>query len=731
MDIYGCPQAHRPASVFVPPGASGTPPPAVNAEAVPAPPYRDDDCVDVLHGQVIRDPYRGMERNDAVVQAWAGAESARTDAVLQSLPGYGPLAADVSAMSQWKAANPPSITWRGDTRYYACTAAGDDCRKLFMQSPDGTESVLFDPQRSSPDQPILESFSLAPDGKTAAVIVSDGSEDGTCYFVDLVKDQLLADRLEPVRGTVAWMPDGTGITYVHRPWAGDPDTAKRDLDREVRLHRLGQPMQEDRTLFGPGVQPGLALSRIAFPSVVFAGELALAPVRPNAVLPELDLYVSSKESVLAGRPEWQQVLRAEDGVIGYRLRGEEMLLLTHRDAPRYQVVRRGLWDVDWAQATPVVPEPAEGVNRKMGVAGNTLYVTQHRDMVDELLFMDLDGGAQTALQPVALPVSGRVSEMGKPPPMFRQTGEANEVMFCLQSWTEGPRYFTFHPSTGVQPVALGAEPPDFSDLISEHKVATAPDGERVDLVVIRQAGVPLDCTAAARTRAYGAFGSFTLADFDPEGLQGLARRGVVLVHVVVRGDTTAQGKAGETAGRLHPETKMLDLAAATQLLVDERYIAPERHVVLGVSAGAPVAAGAARLRPDLFAGIATVGGALDAVRNEQTFYGAANAPQHGSVATPDGLARLLQTTVYGHRDDFAGHLALFAAVGKNDGRVAPWMSYKTVAAWREAGREAFLHVRDGVGHLYDCTVGYQAQIETDMAAFILMKTGHPDFQLGA
>ncbi|CAN5518220.1 hypothetical protein BH18ACT1_BH18ACT1_05840 [soil metagenome] len=51
------------------------------------PATRREDRVEVLHGQRVADPYRGLEDgDDPEVRAWAEAQGARTRAFLGALP---------------------------------------------------------------------------------------------------------------------------------------------------------------------------------------------------------------------------------------------------------------------------------------------------------------------------------------------------------------------------------------------------------------------------------------------------------------------------------------------------------------------------------------------------------------------------------------------------------------------------------------------------------------------
>src|SRR5262249_35176242 len=69
---------------------------------------RRELLVEDLHGQLVADPYRWLEDGAASeVRAWAAAQTARTEAILQSRPGYAALLERLAMLLRVGAVEPP------------------------------------------------------------------------------------------------------------------------------------------------------------------------------------------------------------------------------------------------------------------------------------------------------------------------------------------------------------------------------------------------------------------------------------------------------------------------------------------------------------------------------------------------------------------------------------------------------------------------------------------------
>ena len=140
---------------------------------------------------------------------------------------------------------------------------------------------------------------------------------------------------------------------------------------------------------------------------------------------------------------------------------------------------------------------------------------------------------------------------------------------------------------------------DPADYVQSLEWATAADGARVPVSVVRKASTPVDGTAAAVLYAYGAYGVSTDPWFSIARLSWLDR-GVVFAVAHVRGGEEL-GRPWYEDGRLRNKQHTFDdFVAAGSLMVEKGYAHPDRLAGKGGSAGGLLIGAVANQAPSLF-----------------------------------------------------------------------------------------------------------------------------------
>ena len=134
---------------------------------------------------------------------------------------------------------------------------------------------------------------------------------------------------------------------------------------------------------------------------------------------------------------------------------------------------------------------------------------------------------------------------------------------------------------------------------AERVHATAPDGARIPISLVRRADTPRDGTSPLLLTGYGAYGISLPVMFSSSRLS-LLDRGVAFAIAHIRG-------GGELGKRWHDDGRMLckrntftDFIAAAEFLVKRGDTQPDRLVIEGGSAGGLLVGGVLNMRPDLF-----------------------------------------------------------------------------------------------------------------------------------
>jgi prolyl oligopeptidase len=709
------------------PAQTLTPPPTAPVRPV----------VDDYFGTKMTDPYRWMEESrNPVLLDWMKAQADYTRATLDRIPGRAALFERMLALSTALPARVNEVRRLPDEQYfYLKTAANENLAKLYTRRGwEEPERLLLDPETMpSPDgQPIsISYFEPSWNGERVAVgLAAGGSENAVLHVYDTRTGQELDAPLDRMRyGGIAWLPDHHSFFYTRMQKLA-PGASVTDLQQRKRVYRhvVGTPVESDRPIFGTDVHPTIAVAPTRLPYVRThpGSRYALAAVT-TGVGGGRDYYVAPLETL--GQPgiPWRKVCDASDDVTDAALHGDDLFLVTSRNAPRYQVLRTRLSNPDLATATVVVP-PGVAVLSGYAAGWGVLAVAQ-----DGLYVQQLDGGLgrlwRVPFDPsekpgyVPLPFAGTLADISAHPGVPGLT-------FGMGSWVKTQRPYAYAGGTAF---ALDFQPPASDDLtdveVREVRIPSH-DGTLVPLSIIHRRGLTLDGSHPTWLHGYGAYGISQTSGSGPL-LRAWVERGGVYAVAHVRGG----GEYGEEWHRAgFQETKpntWKDFIACAEYLIREKYTAPRHLGGLGISAGGILIGRAITERPDLFAAAGIAVGLTDMLRYETTANGVPNIAEFGSVKTEAGFRNLLKMSAYHHVQDGTRYPAVLLATGINDPRVDPWLAAKMTARLQAAtasGKPVLLRVDYRGGHGPGVTRRQQLETFADGCAFLFWQLGHPDFQ---
>jgi prolyl oligopeptidase len=255
------------------------------------------------------------------------------------------------------------------------------------------------------------------------------------------------------------------------------------------------------------------------------------------------------------------------------------------------------------------------------------------------------------------------------------------------------------------------------------------DGVDVPVSIVYRRDVERNGEAPLLLDAYGAYGISQEPYYSPSLLAWLERGGVFAVaHVRGGGEF---GKAWHDAGRLanKPNT-LLDVIAAADALVRERWTSPAHLGIIGGSAGGIAVGGALVTRPELFRAVVSQVGVHDLLRSELTSNGPSNIPEFGTVTTEEGFRMLYAMSSYHHVKDGVAYPAALFTTGFNDPRVDSWQPAKMAARLQAvngakdgSGRPVLLRVDFAGGHGIGSTKQQAVEETADVFAFLLWQLG--------
>ncbi len=681
-------------------------------------------------GTKVVDPYQWMENEaDPEFQSWMKGQNDATRRTLARLPGRAALQQRIEALS-----NAGTLVYQVSTAgpyvFYLKQAPADDNAKLYVRRGlQGDERLLVDPEKlgSKTVHYSIDWFVPSLDGRHLAYGTSPGgSEDSTLGVLDVANGQPMAERITRARfGVTAWTPDGKSFFYsrlADLPAGAPPgDKYKKAM---IFRHVLGSRPDgdDDRAELGFGLSPAVPVAADELPllSISPASPWALAIVQ-KFVKNEFTVYAAPVAALAGAATPWRKVAGEADDVTNLSLHGDDIYLLTHRNASNFKVVRTRLDKPDMAQATVVVPA-GTAVLKNLAAARDALYVQTLDGGIGGVLRVPFGAGKPEA---IALPYQGAIGEFSVDPD---QPG----ALLKLTSWTEPQLWYRYDPITGrTADTGLRARSPvDYSAITSVEVKARSADGTLVPLSIIHRRDLKLDGSAPTILEGYGAYGVTLDPGFNPALLAWLERGGVFAVaHVRGGGE---YGEDWHRAGqKLTKPNTIADFIGCAEYLVRQRYTVPAKLAGQGGSAGGITVGGALTQRPDLFAAIIDNVGVSDSLRIELSPNGPPNIPEFGSVTTEDGFKGLYAMSAYHHVKDGARYPAVLLTTGIHDPRVDSWQMAKMTARLQAAstsGKPILLRVDYDAGHGIGSTKSQGIAEMADEWSFLLWQFGDPDFQ---
>lgn len=697
--------------------------------APPAAPVRN--VQDTYFGVTVDDPYRYMENlSDPEVQAWLKAQADYTRSILDRIPGRKELLDRMLTIDKalsarvWDVRRLPN-----GLHFYLKRLPQDNVFKLYVRNGlKGEERLLVDPEtyaQATGRPHAINYFEPSWDGKYLAYGISAaGSEDAVIHVIEIATGTEVDKPIDRAQfGEVNWRQDGRSFFYIRlQKLTEGMDPIERYQKSKVFLHVMGDDPEKDTAVYGHEVLPLVKIETSDIPIVYTdpSSDYALGAIA-HGTQNEMTLYVAPVATLGTPDVPWKKVCDVEDAVTGVAAGGGNLYLLTHKDAPKFKLIKTSVSMPDISRAEVVIPQ-SNAVLAAIASAKDALYV-QARDGVFGKLLRVPYGAAPEA---VALPFDGTVSLSGA-------ESRCDGVFLMMAAWTKAPQIYSYDPdtkqlaNTGLQPAAEFDLPESIESVVV---MAKSHDGTMIPLSIVYKHGVKLDGSNPTLLSGYGAYGIPEEPWYVPRTLAFLERGGILATAHVRGGGEYGDDwyKAGYKTTK--PNT-WKDFIACAEYLVEHKYTSPEKLAGTGGSAGGILIGRAMTERPDLFGMAIPQVGALDMLRAETTPNGVPNIPEFGSVKTEEGFKALYEMSAYHHVKDGVKYPAAMLTHGINDPRMEPWETAKMGARLQAAtasGRPVLLRIDYEAGHGIGTTKRRIQEEMADIWAFVFWQAGVPGFQ---
>lgn len=685
--------------------------------------------METLHGRSIADPYRWLEDPDSTETiAWVAAQNAITEDYLAALPQRDWFAETMTAILRRPRTGVPFF--RGGRWLVARNDGRQDQDVWFVADSlaellDGGR-VLIDPNRfTAGGTDSVGCVTVSPDGTLVCYGRKEGGSDWETFVLldpetgEEVPDTVIQTKFsEPV-----WLPDSRSYLYLDFPHAGHADGTQAGAlgPPRLRLHRLGQPQDDDRVVLEFPDDDHL----IMWPELSHDRRWVIVSlVSGTEDRNRLWVYPVLEQ---AGPSRLGDPIRLIDKPVAHfglvRMVGSRLVLRTDLDAPRGRIVSCDLDTFERTGLAEFIELVVEGGDtiEFAAAAGNSIMVGSLHDASPVLRRYALDG---TVLGTV--PITG-----GAVTGLFAEA-DCGDVLVGMSSVTSPTVVFRIDPADGSvralpELVAGSGEFVPREIRVERHRARSA-DGTAVPYFLVVPAGVGTDEPRPTLLWGYGGFKVPIAADYRP-GWSGWLSAGGVLAIANLRGGGEF-GTEWYEAGRLSAKQNVFDdFIGVAEDLIGRGVTTPEQLAIHGRSNGGLLVGAAITQRPDLFAAAVPAVGVLDLLRFHLFTVGAAWMSDYGDPDDPGQFADALAYSPLHRVTPGTDYPPTLVLTGDHDDRVVPLHSHKFTAtlqhatAGRPGSAPVLTRIETATGHGAGKPAAMVASEWADLLAFCAFHTG--------
>lgn len=558
------------------------------------------------HGDAVEDPYHWMsDKTDPEFVAYLTAENAWTEAATAHLTDLREeLYQDIAVRTRQTDLSVPLYVTHTDGSsywYYARTTEGLDYASHWRVPATDRDDVPDLTETQPGEQLLLDVNALAdgheflslgwtevsPNGRLLAYSIDTAGDERYDLFVrDLASGEVVDGPVLGVGAGGTWLGDDW-LFYVRVDAAWRP--------HEVWRHRLGDAAGDSLVFHEPDERfwVGVDGSRDYAWALV---ELASKTTTECHLVPTAD-PTAAPRCVAPRRADVDYTVDvAPDG-----------LWIIHNDgAPQFMLSRAPLDATSHLAWETVLPERPE--TRLLGVSAyQSALVVSHRTagLTGVMILPRDDAGGLGA--PVPILFDEPLYDVGAESAPDYAT---DRIRLGYESLVTPASVLEYRIDSGAMRVLKRTPvldhpvhgPYDPDAYVSERLWATGDDGVRVPVSLVRRRDTPVDGTAPGLLYGYGSY-EISIDPYFAMSRLSLLDRGFVCAIAHVRGGGEL-GRPWYDGGKLLAKrTTFTDFVACGRLLVEEGYVAPDRLLAEGGSAGGLLMGAAANLAPELFRGI--------------------------------------------------------------------------------------------------------------------------------
>jgi prolyl oligopeptidase len=505
---------------------------------------------------------------------------------------------------------------------------------------------------------------------------------------------------------IAWQGNGFYYSRFDKPSGGSALTSENE-NQKIYFHALGTPQSADKLIYNDPQHPLRGYS-----AETTDDQSTLLLYGSEGAASGNSLYY---ENLSAPKKEIKKLFDSfEYNYTVVDNIGDKLLIMTNKNAPRYQLVLVDPKNPAESNWKTVIPQ-GNNVLQSVMHAGGKLVAVYMQDAANHVYQYDESGKLE---HEVALPALGTVSGFsGKP--------NSTEVYYTFTSFTFPTTVYKYDLASGTSSVwkkpNVKFNPSDYE---TKQVFYTSKDGTKVPMFIVYKKGIKLDGNNPTYLYGYGGFDISLNPSFSTPRIVLLEQGGVFAMPNLRGGGE--YGEEWHKAGMFEKKQNVFnDFIAAAEYLIANKYTSKEKLAIAGGSNGGLLVGATMKQRPDLMKVAFPAVGVLDMLRYHKFTIGHAWAPEYGSSDSASQFKYLIKYSPLHNVRDIT-YPATLVTTADHDDRVVPAHSFKfaaTLQAHNKGDNPILIRIDHNAGHGAGKPTQKQIDEWTDIWSFFFYNLG--------
>lgn len=644
------------------------------------------NVVDTIHGEIIPDPYRWLEKDrDTAVVRWATAQNDVTKKYFGAIPYRARLRKELDKLNNYEryymAGTTPGAT------YYVHNNGRQNNYALYRQKTGQNPELILDPDTWSKDGTItFAGYEFSHDGKWLAFMRSDAGSDWKQVLVmDLTSKKVMNDTIRWTKSpNIRWWRDGFFYSRYPAPDSTQSEFTMLTHTQSVHYHKIGMPQATDKIIYSED-----SGAKITSAFYVPAGSNALFRIEQNSMgksklfvkemdpeTPEHEVYTSQNGMVLLDAYKDTAYLVAFEGMLGTRIIRLTNLLGDTEDDVILTFKGRSF--------------------RNAWIAGGRLFINSSAYEDEHSLSHQVDVFTLQGDKEAVIALEGDGHSSG-----FQSSRDDSLMYFNYESYTRPNRICLYNIPQKVtrmwQDMPFNFIPENYE---VKRVLVPSREGIKIPMTLVYKKGLKFDGKAPTIVYGYGGFGTSLDPEFDPLRLAWLDQGGVYVV-ANLRGGGEFGGMWHYTGSVLHKKNTFYDAISCAKWLIKHDITTSDRLAINGASNGGLLVGAVMTMEPELFRVAVPQVGVHDMMRFHLFTYGWGWVYEYGSIKDSEHFDVMYDYSPLHNLKKDKNYPSTLIMTADHDDRVVPAHSFKFAAALQNvyAGtRPQLLRVQARSGH---------------------------------